>query len=74
MSLKTKSTDELVRIALAGGGFKLNASLKSTDDLVRIALATSTHGNKLTFSGINKSTDELVRIALAGKGNIILED
>lgn len=68
---ETRTTDELVRIALAGGGFELNAATRTTEDLVRIALATSTVGAKVSFSGLNtRPTDEIVRISLAGRGNI----
>lgn len=74
MSFELKSTDELVRIAAAGGGFVLAASLKSTDDLVRIAAAASHKGARVTFTGLKlKSTDELVRIGAAGQGCVVLE-
>ncbi|MFH2134185.1 MAG: hypothetical protein ABII81_03280 [Pseudomonadota bacterium] len=74
MSFELKTTDDLVRIAAAGGGFVLDASLKSTDDLVRIAAAASNKGARVTFSGLKlKSTDDLVRIGAAGKGCVVLE-
>jgi len=74
----SKSTDQLVRIAAAGGGIRLNASSKSTDQLVRIAaaMANTTYSNKTTLAlyGIDsKSTDQLVRIAAAGKGCVVFE-
>lgn len=74
MNFQLRSTNDLVRIAAAGGGFHLDASLRSTDDLVRIAAAASTHGARVTFSGLKlRSTDDLVRIAAAGKGAVVLE-
>lgn len=67
---ENRTTDELVRIAMAGGGFKLGAAMRTTDDLVRIALATQGKG-RVTFEGLSmRTTDEIVRIALAGKGSI----
>lgn len=65
-----RSTEELVRIAVAGGGFTLNGAHRSTEDLVRIAVAG---GGKvrLTFTGLaNRTTDDLVRIAVARRGSV----
>ncbi|NHZ85594.1 MAG: hypothetical protein GWP19_06910 [Planctomycetia bacterium] len=74
MSFEHKTTDDLVRIAAAGGGFTLTATHKTTDDLVRIAAAASGKGSRITFAGLtHKTTDDLVRISAAGKGCIILE-
>lgn len=74
MSFEMRSTDELVRIASAGGGFRLDASMRSTDELVRIASAASNKGSQVTFAGLKlRTTDELVRIGSAGKGTVILE-
>ena len=75
MAFEFKSTDDLVRIALAGGGLTLDGSKKHTDDLVRIALATKTGGAKLTITGISavRHTDDLVRIAIAAKGLVSFE-
>jgi DNA replication protein len=74
MSFKLRHTDDLIRIAHAGGGFRLDAKLRQTNDLIRIAHAASTSGAKITFSGLNlRHTDDLIRIAHAGKGNIVLE-
>jgi hypothetical protein len=39
MSFENRQTDELVRIAGAGGGFTLSAGNRQTDELVRIASA-----------------------------------
>jgi hypothetical protein len=73
MSFELKSTDDLVRIAAAGGGFTLDASLRSTNDLVRIAAAASEKGSQITFVGLKlRSTDDLVRIGAASKGCVVL--
>lgn len=75
MSFETRSVDELVRIAAAGGGFRLDAAIKRTDDLVSIASAASQRGARVTFAGLGiRSTDELVRISAAGQGCVFLED
>lgn len=69
MSLSTRNTADLVRIASAGGGFVLDASVRPVEDLVRIAAAGSMKGAQLVFTGLEKRpTDDLVRIAAAGKG------
>ena len=67
---ETRLIDDLVRIAAAGGGFKLDASTRRADDLVRIAAAASTKGAKIIFTGLKtRTTEELVRIGAAGKGS-----
>jgi hypothetical protein len=64
-----KSTNDLVRIAAAGGGFALDAALRPTNDLVRIAAAASSKGARLIFRGMTmRPQDDLVRIAAAGGG------
>lgn len=73
MSLAHKTTDDLVRIAAAGGGFILTASHKTTDDLVRIAAAAKMSGATVTLTGLDhKTTDDLVRIGAAGKGCVVV--
>jgi DNA replication protein len=71
---ETRTIDDLVRIAAAGGGFKLDASMKRTDELVRIAAAAATNGAKVILTGLTaRTTDELVRIGAAGKGSVFFE-
>lgn len=66
-------TDDLVRIAAAGGGFELNAGERPTVDLVRIATAARNKGARLKFSGIGAmSVSDLIRIAAAGDGCVEL--
>jgi DNA replication protein len=68
------STEDLVRIAEAGGGFRLDTVGRPTADLVRIAAAASDWGVRLVFSGMTGfSTDDLVRIAVAGEGCVVFE-
>jgi DNA replication protein len=74
MSFQDRPTDDLVRIAAAGGGFRLDAAGRPTGDLVTIAAAASEWGVPLIFAGLDgRSTDDLVRIADAGEGNVVFE-
>ena len=74
MSFQSRPTEDLVRIATAGGGFKLDAASRPTDDLVAIAAAASDWGVRLVFAGMDgRSTGELIRIAEAGQGNVAFE-
>jgi hypothetical protein len=62
--MNARATDELVRIAAAGGGFRINAA-RCVDDLVRIAAAAgnSKHGTRTVIHGVgNMSTDDLVAL------------
>jgi len=69
-----KTTDQLVRIASAGGGLIIDGESKTTDQLVEIASASSQSNSKIIITNISsKTTDQLVRIASAGKGNVILD-
>lgn len=74
MSFENRHTDDLVRIAVAGGGFTLSAGNRHVDDLVRIAVAASGKGARITFTGLgSRHIDDLVRISVAGKGCVVLE-
>jgi len=74
MSLEGRTTEELVRIAEAGGGFRLDAAGRSTEDLVTIASAASSWGVRMVFAGMTgRSTDDLVTIADAGEGTVEFE-
>lgn len=71
--MNRRQTNDLVRIAAAGGGFRVDAS-RGTSDLVRIAAAASAHGARVVVYGAeNMPTDDLVRIAAAGKGAVVFE-
>jgi DNA replication protein len=71
---ETRQTDDLVRIAAAGGGFELNAGSRHTDDLVRIAAAAAGRG-RITLRGLStRHTDDIVRISAAGKGSAFFAD
>ena len=71
---ESRSTDELVNILSAGGGFRFNASPRSTNELVLLAGAAARGKAKLILAGLTiRTTDELVSIAAAGQGNVSFE-
>src|SRR5689334_905040 len=49
MTLSNRTTDELVRIAHTGGGFRLDTSGRQTEDLIRIATAARTNNATVIF-------------------------
>jgi len=68
-------TSDLVRIAAAGGGLRIDCSKHLTSDIVRIASAASTGGGLICLE--NSScllTTDKVRIAAASKGHVIFND
>jgi len=74
MSFAGRPTEDLVRIAAAGAGFRLDAAGRPTDDLVAIAAAASDWGVRLVFAGMEgRPTDDLVAIAEAGEGTVEFE-
>ena len=69
-----KTTEQLVRIAAAGGGMKIDANSKTTEQLVRIAAAASTKSaNIVIINSVTKTTEQLVRIAAAGQGSVTFD-
>lgn len=74
MSLSMKTTDELIKIATAGGGFVLEAGRRTTEELVRIAGAARHSGATVIFKNMAvRKTNDLAKIAAAGKGRVIFE-
>ena len=71
---ESRTVDEIVRIAGAGGGFRMDVRSRRTDDLWRIATAAAKKGSRIIFEGLEaRTTDELWRIAKAGEGCIAFE-
>jgi hypothetical protein len=69
--MRNRSTEDLIRIARAGGGFVLDAGNRTTDDLIRIAAAGRA---PIHLRGMNHfSTDDLIKISAAGKGTVVFE-
>jgi len=74
MGFNLKTTDELVELAKAGGGFVLEVGKRNTDELVRIAEAARKSGSTVTFRKISvRKNESLTKIAAAGKGHVIFE-
>jgi len=74
-SIDKRSKDELIKIAVAGGGFVLDAESKAQEDLVAIAGAASHEGATLVLRNASrKTTDDMVEIAFASKGSVIFSD
>lgn len=66
---------DLVRIAAAGGGLRIDCSDKVVADLVRIANAASLGGGYLILENTQRMiVSDKVRIAVAGKGQVIFND
>jgi hypothetical protein len=71
MSHDYRSTEDLMRIAAAGGGFTINGGVRSIEDLMRIAHAGSSKRARITITNMNtKTAEDLMRIAAAGGGCI----
>lgn len=74
MGFSKKTTDELVKIAAAGGGLVVETGRRTTDELIRIAAAAKHSGATIIFRNVAvRKTDALMKIASAGKGKVIFE-
>lgn len=68
-------TTDLVRIAAAGGGLRIDCSKHLASDIVRIASAASMGGGYIYLeNSVRLSTIDKVRIAAASKGHVIFND
>lgn len=66
---------DLVRIAAAGGGLRIDCSNKMVADLVRLANAASMGGGYLILENTERMmVSDKIRIAVAGKGHVIFND
>ncbi len=66
---------DLVRIAAAGGGLRIDCSNKMVADLVRLADAASMGGGYLILENTERMmVSDKIRIAVAGKGHVIFND
>ena len=75
MTLSNHTTEQLVRIVSAGGGFRLDTSGRQPEELVRIAAVARTSKATVIFAGMGmRSIDDLMKIGSAGKGCVIFED
>lgn len=68
-------TSDLVRIAAAGGGLRIDCSKHLVSDIVRIASAASTGGGFIYLeNAVRLTVFDKVRIASASKGHVIFND
>jgi hypothetical protein len=71
MSFSAKMTDDLVKIASAGGGFELNANGRKIEDLIKIAGAARSGNCVVIMTGVGRMpTSDLLAIAKAGPGHV----
>jgi hypothetical protein len=64
-----RPTEDLVRIAEAGGGLTIDASMREIEDLIRIAEAARKSGGRVHITNTRMwKTDELVQVASVGQG------
>jgi len=63
---KMKTTDQLCKIAAAGGEIAINASVRTTDQLCKIAAACQDNKRLILYGITEKTTDQLCKIAAAG--------
>lgn len=69
-----RSVEDLMKIASAGGGFRLDAGMRTTEDLMKIAYCAKGSGARLTFTNMaHRQTHDLMRIASAGGGSVSFE-
>ncbi|MGM0563974.1 MAG: hypothetical protein ACQES2_06555 [Pseudomonadota bacterium] len=66
-----KSIEELVRIAAAGGGVRVDGGALDVDELVRIVAAGGAKKTEVIIANADAmKTDGLVRVAAAGQGRV----
>ena len=66
---------DLVRIAAAGGGLRINCHNKMVSDLVRISAAGSENRSVIILEHTDRLlVSDKVRIAAAGKGCVFFND
>lgn len=69
-----KTTDQLCRIAGAGGSIKIDATTKTTDQLCRIVGELCDGAKLILTNASEKTTDQLCRIASSAlPGSVIFE-
>lgn len=68
-------TSELIRIAAAGGGLRIDCSKRLTSDLIRIAASASSGGVLVILENTaHMLNSDKISIAAAGKGAILFND
>lgn len=68
-------TSDIIRLANAGAGMRIDCSNKLVSDLVRIAVAAKNGHGLIFLENTNRLlVSDKIRIANAGKGHIIFND
>lgn len=68
-------TMDLVRVAAAGGGLRIDCAKHLTSDIVRIASAANQGGGIIILENSKRVlTMDKVRIAAAGQGHVLFND
>lgn len=66
---------DMVRIAAAGGGLRIDCKGKLVSDLVRVAAAGSSKGARIILENTsNILVSDKIRIAAAGQGCVFFND
>ncbi len=67
-------TSDLIRIAAAGGGLRIDCSRHLVSDIIRIAAAAGQSGAFIVLdNSIHLLTTDKIRIAAAGKGHVFFD-
>lgn len=75
MVFEPRPTEDLIRVAVSGGGFRISVGVRHTEDLIRIAAAAKQGNARVYFKGVSvRATEDLIRIASAGDGAVVFED
>ena len=68
-------TSDLIRIAVAGGGLRIDCAKHLVPDIIRIVTAAGRDGGLIILENtINIQTSDKIRIAAAGKGHVLFND
>jgi hypothetical protein len=75
MHFENRPLEDLIHIAAAGGGFRIDARHWTVQNLIRIAAAASGQGPRVIISGVgNLTVENLIHIGAAGHGAVMFED
>lgn len=74
MTIKHLTVNDLYRIAVVGGGFRISAKSFTVNDLYRLCAASANHPSQIIIEdSAALSIDDMYRLASAGKGSTFFE-